>query len=66
MLPTQVGANYFFKNTMGVGLQVGVLNPQTDYLDNISQLGNLENNDKVLSIRLMLIISIFEKEEEEY
>ncbi|MDN4164944.1 hypothetical protein QWY31_05490 [Cytophagales bacterium LB-30] len=66
MLPTQVGANYFFKNTMGVGLQIGLLNPQTDYLDNVSLFGNPENNDKALSIRLMLIISIFEKEEEEY
>ncbi|TAE66340.1 MAG: hypothetical protein EAZ85_15985 [Bacteroidetes bacterium] len=54
-LPTAVGANYWLKNGYGVGLQASLLNPQTDYLDNISALGTKNGNDQILQFRFFVL-----------
>jgi hypothetical protein len=51
LLPTQAGINYVFPNGYGIGVQAGWLNPQTDYLDNISRWGNREKRDNLLNYR---------------
>ncbi len=62
MLPTQAGAIYQFTNGYGIGVQGGWLNPQTDYLDNISQWGNRSKKDNVLSFRFSFLAPLtFEK-----
>lgn len=53
MLPTSVGAVYHLSDEWGVGISAVLLNIQTDYLDNISNLGN-SGNDNVLSISFNL------------
>lgn len=55
LLPTQAGAIYLFGNGYGVGVQSGWLNPQTDYLDNISQWGNRSKKDNILSLRFSFL-----------
>jgi hypothetical protein len=55
LLPTQAGAIYLFDNGFGLGVQSGWLNPQTDYLDNISQWGNRSKKDNVLSFRFSFL-----------
>ncbi len=55
LLPTQAGAIYLFGNGFGIGVQSGWLNPQTDYLDNISQWGNRPGKDNVLSFRFSFL-----------
>ncbi len=55
MLPTQAGAIYHFTNGYGLGVKGGWLNPQTDYLDNISQWGNRSKKDNVLSFRFSFL-----------
>ena len=50
ILPTALGMQYFFKNGFGIGNQIGVMNTQTDYLDNISGFG-FSDKDNVLSLR---------------
>jgi hypothetical protein len=47
ILPTQIGIEYIFDNHFGFGLQAGWFNTTTDYLDNISRLGNREGGDNV-------------------
>lgn len=64
MLPTQLGLNYYLKNQFGLGTQIGFINPVTDYLDNVSQLGINTRNDNVLAVRLCLLIPIKKKEAE--
>lgn len=58
LLPTQAGVNYVFRNGYGVGLQAGWLNPQTDYLDNISQWGNRKKKDNVLMVRFAFMVPL--------
>jgi hypothetical protein len=58
LLPTQAGVMYLFANGYGVGLQSGWLNPQNDYLDNISQWGNRSKKDNVLSFRFSFLAPI--------
>lgn len=58
LLPTQAGVNYIFNNGYGVGLQAGWLNPQTDYLDNISQWGNRKKKDNVLLFRFSFMVPL--------
>ncbi len=53
ILPTGLGGAYFFPNGFGLGAEVGWLNPRTDYLDNLGQLGNPEApRDNVLRLRV--------------
>lgn len=54
MFPTQAGVMYLLKNDFGFGIQAGLLNTMTDYLDNISDLGTRTGNDNLLMIRFSL------------
>jgi hypothetical protein len=47
MLPTSLGAIYTLKNNFALGLQLGWLNSQSDYLDNISKWGTRDRKDNV-------------------
>lgn len=58
LLPTQAGVNYVFSNGYGVGVQAGWLNPQTDYLDNISQWGNRKKKDNALLVRFAFMVPL--------
>jgi hypothetical protein len=51
MLPTSLGAIYTFKNNFGAGLQMGWLNSQSDYLDNISVWGSRKRKDNVFTCK---------------
>ncbi len=55
MLPTAIGGTYQFPNYLGLGLEVGLMNTRTDYLDNISQLGDPATKDNALSIRFSVV-----------
>ncbi|MTI40151.1 outer membrane beta-barrel protein [Fulvivirga lutimaris] len=57
MLPSSVGAAYFLANEVGIGIQTTFYNPLTDYLDNISELGN-SDNDNILNLKLSLYFPI--------
>jgi hypothetical protein len=60
MLPTAAGLIYFLPNQWGIGFQASLLNPLTDYLDNISELGPKKGNDNVLQFRLQLLVPLKE------
>lgn len=55
LLPTTLNAYYFLPNDFGFHFRTGFLNPQTDYLDNISNFGNPENNDNLFILQLSII-----------
>jgi hypothetical protein len=55
LLPTTLNAYYFFPNDFGCHLRTGWLNPQTDYLDNISDFGNPDNNDNLFVLQFSII-----------
>ncbi len=55
LLPTQAGALYLFPNGYGAGVQAGWANPQTDYLDNISQWGNRSRKDNVFWAKFQFV-----------
>ncbi len=57
MLPTSLGAIYFLPNNIGLSLQTGLMNPSTDYLDNISEFGK-SGNDNVLTFRLAFYVPL--------
>jgi len=56
MLPTQIGATYFFPNRFGIGTKVGFANYLTDYIDNVSQLGDVSGNDNALHVQFLFFI----------
>ncbi|MGB0524406.1 MAG: outer membrane beta-barrel protein [Flammeovirgaceae bacterium] len=56
ILPTALGVLYTLKNGFGLALRFTYLNPQTDYLDNISTLGPDDNNDRVFQTNLTLLV----------
>lgn len=58
MLPTSIGMIYLLPNQYGVSLQAGFYNTLTDYLDNISTLGDSGNNDNVLAIRFAFFVPL--------
>jgi len=58
MLPTKIGGAYFLDKGYGIGCDIGFLNPLTDYIDNISQLGNRKKKDNLLQINLLLYIPL--------
>ena len=62
MLPRTAGISYLFKNDYGLSLDISQLNPLTDYIDNISALGNSKKKDKILMYRLGIIIPLIYKE----
>ncbi len=53
--PTSLGAYYLLKTGYGIGVQGGITNPQTDYLDNIGNWGNKSGNDQILSIKFFVL-----------
>lgn len=53
MLPTSVGAAYYLANEVGIGIQTTFYNPLTDYLDNVSELGD-SGNDNILNLKFSL------------
>lgn len=55
LLPTSLGGTYHFPNHLGIGMEVGLMNTRTDYLDNISQLGDPTTKDNVLRVRFSVI-----------
>jgi hypothetical protein len=63
MLPTQLGMNYTFPNQFGMGVRGGFTNPVTDYLDNISQLGEKDGNDNILSVTFSFYVPVGKKPE---
>ncbi|MCC5944466.1 MAG: hypothetical protein JJT94_05985 [Bernardetiaceae bacterium] len=58
MLPIRIGGHYIFENGFGFAANMGFLNPFTDYLDNISELGNPDRRDQVLSMKFSLLVPI--------
>lgn len=58
MLPTKIGAMYLLPNYFGVGFEAGFYGTMTDYLDNISELGEA-GNDNILSFRFNFYIPLF-------
>ena len=58
ILPSSVGIMYTSKTSYGLGIKAGILNPQTDYLDNISSLSNQTKKDNVLSFQLNVNVPI--------
>lgn len=56
ILPTALGALYTFKNGFGFALRLSYLNPQTDYLDNISIIGIDDKNDRILQTNFSFLI----------
>ncbi|MTI21636.1 hypothetical protein E1176_11450 [Fulvivirga sp. RKSG066] len=57
MLPTKAGAMYFLPNGYGLGLEAGFFNTMTDYLDNISALGE-DGNDNLLAFRFSFYVPL--------
>ncbi len=57
MLPTQLGAYWRLPNELTLGLQAGLSNTLTDYLDNISQWGS-SNNDNIFQVKFMVQVPI--------
>lgn len=56
--PTRLGFLYLLPGGYGAGFQMSWLNPSTDYLDNISQWGNIEKSDKLLSYRFAIFVPL--------
>lgn len=58
-LPSSLGAAYSFENGVGIGSAIVLYNPQTAYLDNISQAGTSPNkNDNLLEVRFYVQIPL--------
>lgn len=60
MAPTKLGAIYLLPNYFGVAAEAGLFNTGTDYLDNISELGE-SGNDNLLAFRLSFFIPLFKQ-----
>lgn len=58
VFPQIIGAVYSFKNEFGVGLQIGLLNQATDYVDNISVLSNQKIRDNILRYKFSFYVPI--------
>jgi len=58
LFPQTIGAIYIFNNHYGVGLQIGLLNQSTDYVDNISLLSDQKIRDNILQYRFILYAPI--------
>ncbi|MEJ2003573.1 MAG: hypothetical protein P8X57_01100 [Cyclobacteriaceae bacterium] len=56
-LPVKLGGQYIFDNQFGVSFEAGWHNPLTDYLDNISELGN-GGLDNILFLRVNLMVPL--------
>lgn len=58
MFPIRIGGAYYLPGGYGIGMDVGFLNPMTDYIDNISDWGNRNKKDNLMQLNLMLYIPI--------
>ncbi|ELR69635.1 hypothetical protein C900_04860 [Fulvivirga imtechensis AK7] len=63
MLPTSLGAIFILPNQYGVSVQAGFYNTLTDYLDNISNLGD-SKKDNILAFRLAFFVPVKFKDEQ--
>ncbi len=57
-LPSGVGSMYLFKNGFGLSAYLGIINTQTDFLDNISAWGKQSGNDNVLRVRFSVLVPL--------
>jgi hypothetical protein len=57
-MPLKIGGTYYFKNSIGIGMDVGFINPLTDYIDNISKWGNTTKKDNLLQANLLIYIPL--------
>ena len=57
LLPTSIGTRYKLADHVGLGVQISILNTNTDYLDNISSFGS-SGNDNVLSMRFSAFFNL--------
>lgn len=57
MLPTMAGAGYTFPTGFGAGLETGWYNVLSDYLDNVSELGE-NGTDNIFSVRISLLVPL--------
>lgn len=58
MLPSQIGMHYSLKNHFSLGVKVSWLNTRTDYLDNISEWGNVDNKDNIMAYKIYALLPI--------
>ncbi len=58
MLPSGIGAAYRLANGYSLGLQASILNQQSDYVDNISQLSTDDRRDNTLMVKFFLFAPI--------
>ncbi len=58
MLPTQIGVIYFLPNYYGFGFNLGILNIQSDYLDNISNWSVNTGNDNVIWAKFSFYVPV--------
>lgn len=58
VLPTQIGMHYSLKNHFNLGVKISWLNTRTDYLDNISEWGDVDNNDNMMAYKIYVLIPI--------
>ncbi|GAA4848647.1 hypothetical protein [Algivirga pacifica] len=56
--PTGIGASYHFKNAFGIALESTLMNPISDYLDVMSELGNPKNLDNVWQFRCSVLVPL--------
>lgn len=56
--PFTIGALYSFKNGFGIGMQIGLLNQTTDYIDNISVLSNQKIRDNILQFKFCFYVPV--------
>ena len=58
ILPTTLSTTYLFNNNYGINFNLGYINPNTDYLDNISKIGKRKGNDQILKIGFKFLIPL--------
>ncbi len=58
VLPIELELIYLLKNGYGVSLRSGIMNPMTDYIDNIAALGTGGNFDNVFTTRFSVQIPL--------
>ena len=58
VIPIKIGGTYFLPNNFGLEVQGLMMNPQTDFLDNISGWGNRDGNDQYFMIQLNMLIPL--------
>ena len=56
--PTQIGLQYGFSNGMAFGFQAGLLNPNTEYIDNMDALSNSDQKDNIATYRMQFFVPL--------